>query len=884
MVRRLFGLIFGLSLQLACSIPAVLKTQKKVDTGQKSNEDLNVVSNWCNFSEQQKKLRYAKPSVSTLDQCQSKINTASCKNGIIEFSDPDYVYPYCSTFPAISVEIPPENLAIIKVARAYAIRYGVIRQNKDWETEATVIYEGNRYPAEIRLKGDWTDHVKGQVWSMKFKLKEGKHILGMNRFSIQAPYVRDANQVFYNKLMQNEGVLTGRYSYINYTFDNEFKGLVAIEENFSYELVENLQQRESLIFTMDENAHGVGFSKVLQKNYCEVNNCEPVKSTFRYFKVYRQGHVLEKASLAAQMDRAIGTFEGFYSGHFSSEETFDLKKIAKYFAITDLFRAYHGSATHQMKYYYNAFTKLIEPIAHDGGHFNAVRYPYVFKAFQSPSFINMYHDELVNLNHRLKYGTLATDLFNMQKELKGSIIGNVNEKVAGMTLKRTFSKDSQLADAKQLIINVEDAIERHKARMNSLIDESNLADNVTNPSELCSNNDFVLFPLIPLYWQEDGHTVFKLHNAMDRCRLDIESIAMKTDEGYKNIKDLNLSIDPRATQMVHLDPAYGVANKFKVMVKYKTNMDTESVKAVRYAQVIKNRWETAPSLEQFLTANPMFSVDGHSLWLEGTHKFTEHVVLPKGYDLQVAPNSQLYFGKDVRMLIRGALIAVASKQQPILFSSIDSEGWGGIELVQGSTKTSLNHVTVENVQTSPEKGVGITGAVSIYESSISVSNSVFQNIVAEDGLNIVRSSFSVSDSTFVNLSSDAIDTDFSNGDFSYNTFEAVLGDAIDISGSKVNIHNISFKNITDKAMSIGEASNATIWSVDAKQIGIGIAVKDQSHAIIRDSNISDAQQYAILAYMKKDQYKPCHLVTSNLNIDGNQETMIQAPCTMSVSN
>ena len=864
------------------------------NSDESQNHNLVTIDNDCSqvnrASKKTEVLRFKKASVKSLSECQSKKVSLSCFKGKPISSNTNFSYPYCTTFPEIKVEIDDTNMNLLREAREFALKVGVIRQDKRWEVDGHLVYEGKRYPATIRLKGDWVDHVNGKVWSMKFKLKDGKHILGMNRFSIQSPKVRDANQIYYNKMLQEAGVLAGRYQYINYTFNHLYKGIVALEESFSYELVENLRQRESVILTHDENT--TIFARAFTKKYCEQFGCTPVLAQLKYLKTFRQGHVLGKPVLEAQMSKMIGTFEGYKNGYFSSPQTFDLTKVAKYLAISEIWRAFHGTRDHQLKFYYNAFTKLIEPIAHDGGQSEPV-YPGVFKAFKDQHFLDLYHQELVFLNHDLKYGGLFEHILDMQKTLKGSIYGDFSEDIAGYNLHAIFSKNSELRKADQLIVNVNDAIKRHNQRLN--INPSNSSTNLFqmngefNPNapvslkgvkgNLCQENDFALFPMVPLFWEQDGQLVFRLHNSLPSCRVDLEGLLVKNDQGKSLLKDLNVSLAPLETITVYVDKPYNIYDKYRVVLNYKELYEQEEVKAVRYAQTITQSWDTAPSLDTFMQKYPMFTLEGHNLVISGEHVFSESVVLPEGYDLVVLANSQLKFKKDVRVLVRGNLRADASVNEPISFSHYDEEGWGGIELVRGAGQSSLRYVTVEGVNTTPTKGVGITGAVSIYESKIDVSHATFKNITAEDGLNVVRSDFSVTDSHFVNLSSDAIDTDFSQGTFSHNTFSQVKGDGIDISGSKVKIEWIQFNDITDKAMSIGEASEASIENVHAQNVGIGISVKDQSHAFIMNSTIENASNFAFQAYLKKDQYKSCHIELYHVDIIGNSTHMVEKPCT-----
>ena len=59
---------------------------------------------------------------------------------------------------------------------------------------------GKKYKADIRLKGDWIDHLTGDKWSFRIKLKGDKTIQGMKKFSIHHPITRGfINEWIYQK-------------------------------------------------------------------------------------------------------------------------------------------------------------------------------------------------------------------------------------------------------------------------------------------------------------------------------------------------------------------------------------------------------------------------------------------------------------------------------------------------------------------------------------------------------------------------------------------------------------------------------------------------------------------------------------------------------------
>ena len=56
----------------------------------------------------------------------------------------------------------------------------------------------------------------------------------------------------------------------------------------------------------------------------------------------------------------------FRNDEFQIENYFDIDKWAKFFALSDVLKMFHGTVTKSVKLYYNPSSGLIEPIAFDG--------------------------------------------------------------------------------------------------------------------------------------------------------------------------------------------------------------------------------------------------------------------------------------------------------------------------------------------------------------------------------------------------------------------------------------------------------------------------------------------------------------------------------------
>ena len=93
----------------------------------------------------------------------------------------------------IFIDIPFDSLISIEEKRTEALVSGILLTSDEDFVPATMhLNEGSAFAINIRLKGDWTDHLMGENWSFRIHIADPQQaILGMRRFSIQAPETRN---------------------------------------------------------------------------------------------------------------------------------------------------------------------------------------------------------------------------------------------------------------------------------------------------------------------------------------------------------------------------------------------------------------------------------------------------------------------------------------------------------------------------------------------------------------------------------------------------------------------------------------------------------------------------------------------------------------------
>ncbi len=142
--------------------------------------------------------------------------------------------------PTLYIDMSFKNYHKLLEKRDEALRIGILNTTDADFVEGEIhLQDGPGLEADLRLKGDWIDHLEGEKWSFRIKLKNGEQILGMKQFNIQTPAARNfLNEWAFHQHLVQEGVLTTRYQFVNVLFNGKLLGIYAIEDHFTGEMIE----------------------------------------------------------------------------------------------------------------------------------------------------------------------------------------------------------------------------------------------------------------------------------------------------------------------------------------------------------------------------------------------------------------------------------------------------------------------------------------------------------------------------------------------------------------------------------------------------------------------------------------------------------------------
>jgi len=281
--------------------------------------------------------------------------------------------------------------------------------------------------------------------------------------------------------------------------------------------------------------------------------------------------------------------------------------------------------------------------------------------------------------------------------------------------------------------------------------------------------------------------------------------------------------------------------------------------------------EPSPSVGELLSEFPFLEFKQGTISVKPGVWIVERSIRPPGDVLfRVPAGTTLRFRRGAGIIAKGPVNAQGSEAEPVTFEGADGL-WPGIAVLNAKEKSSWRHVFVKDVAGWTQSGWNPTGAVTFYRSPATFEKCVFMNSMSEDMLNLVQARFDIQDISIRNSTSDALDADFAELVVRGGTFSGIGGDAIDLSGTTASASGVHFHTVKDKAISVGEESEATLRDLEIRDVGVGIASKDKSEVLIEDVELADVKFAALMAYVKKPEYGSAQIIARNIIDTSEQE-------------
>ncbi len=731
----------------------------------------------------------------------------------------------------LKLNLSDKAYAKIKAKRDAAKEKGMLMTDAESWVKASLEENEERVPVKIRLKGDWADHLDGDKWSFRVKVKDPYSWNRLVVFSLQTPFARYfADEWVLHKLWEIEDVLTTRYDFGSLTLNDKSLGVYAYEEHFDKQLLEYKNRREGPIIRFVEDglwdsrhvAYSSGYGAYAPAiAELEVADIQP----------FKEGRTAANPKLKADFEIARTLLHQYQIGEKGAAEIFDLERLAKYYAICDLMGAHHAFHWHNQRFYFNPVIGKLEPIGYDGHSGKAHHLPFLlgqaairYSRYEYVSIIKRLVEDEDFLKPYLKYLEIYTSpdyLESVLKELEDGL--QKRERYIQQEFP-TYSFDRNALRQRA-----------EKARI-----------------ELMPYNDHS----VKAYWKEEGDKkstlILRSFHEMPlvflgtgknrkRMAFPLEESRILSSYYYGYAAKSHEFAVPEEARYVFYKP-YGIDTLFTSPI---------SSWAAQY-QVVPAQ-ELAP--KEALKSNEWYEVQNQIIrFRKGSHQIDQDVIVPSGYKVFINAGTQLDFQKGAKFLSYSPVKIQGNSDQPVRIISSD-ESANGFTVLQAEGLSEMSYAIFDHFNTLSDRGWQLTGAVTFYESDVNIDHCIFENNHCEDGLNLVRSDFYMEEVTVRYAPSDGFDADFCKGTIRSCYFENTGNDGIDFSGSQITIESCFMKSNGDKAISVGEDSEVRIELAKVDGAVIGAASKDLSYLKIKVIDLKNCNQ-GFAAYQKKPEYGP----------------------------
>lgn len=767
-------------------------------------------------------------------------------------------YPEFKQMEPLLIYISEPQLKKLNKQRDEALSKGILVSTDDSFVDALVYGDNKMMEAEVRLKGDWLDHLTGAKWSFRIKLKYDSW-KGMRVFSIQTPYARGfTNEWLIHQMFTENDVMATRYGFVPVYLNGSSLGLYAYEEHFQKELIEFNKRREGPIIKFSETDF---WEFVLVGAPNEIAYETSVIEPFSENKIMTDSVQYRYFILGANL------LDMFREMKAPASEIFDIEKTAKFFALLDSKKAYHALRWHNLRFYYNPVLCRLEPIA-----FDSYSGP---SDCGSPAEISIIRIGETLLKEKNSFDYLGAD---------SAFVNSYLKYLKTFTSKKTYQYYSKLYTKDLTKFNTMLSVEFFPYAPDTSQfskHEMGLIPIIGQFEELKNNNDYLeqikKLPFLPF----DTNELFKKHlfagkylkvykNSESQLLMKIfftDKIIVKGLGDESGItKELNQVVLPSSNELVYTKEISLSENteEFSRLYFTITGRDTLFSSPI-YPWPLPTTFN--PRNDMAANASDISKYtneDLKTITFSGNLSFSNNVYIPAGYQVVFNAGTKINLTNKAAFVSCSVVKMIGTKVAPITIYSSDKTA-NGFTVLQSPTKSILDYVVFRDLNTLNYKGWLLTGAVNFYESDVEIRNTLFTDNHCEDMLNTIRCIFYVHHCTMQNTFGDSYDSDFCTGTVDNCSFTNNGNDAIDFSTSDVIIKNTVINGCVDKGISVGENTKADISNVQISNVNIGVAGKDLSQVKINNLSITKAV-YGFVLLQKKPEYGPSNVIAENVSM------------------
>jgi hypothetical protein len=769
----------------------------------------------------------------------------------------------------IRLDISFKNLQKIENKRKEAIQKSRLESSNEDFVKAKISNIHEKYDCKVRLKGDLPDHWSGEKFSLRVEMKGDKLINGMSRFSLQDPATRmDTEEWLFLNSLKKESVMAVRYNFVNLIINGKQMGIYAIEEHFSKEMIEANNRREGLILHFDDYL-------VWKKGNPYPYNSDNISwaSLFRTSNIETRmkSRVTTSYDLMKQKETAINLLRCAQNESLVASKVFNADKLGKFLALTHIWNAEHGLGLDDMNFFFDPVTCLLEPIGFDAEVGLFPHFCFFTSGDMPDTWVNFVLKDSKISSSYIRYlqkfaskeyiSSLINDLKNVENNHRKLILSEFLWKdptTIWKNARKIFSFDPYVNLRLRCEKIIRELSEDHllysyatvRKDKNSLM--ITLRNTTTQPIEI-----------VNLHWFGKSQNILQYISYESAVGNDKLIIPPSTKNQYDSKSDVIFEIPQYKLIFKDLD-----AEEIEISVEARFWGSLESKRFKIPIDLYSFNAEMLPfSKNSLKLANIPFEMEENNKTIivkKGKYEVLNSIFIPQGYQVLIESNTTLRFHKNSSFVSRSPINAIGSFKEPIIFRAANRI-WPGFLLSRTENNSFFSNVVfldIGGIGEGPNpdgivsNGWTMTGGINIHKSPVIFRDCTFSNFRTEDALNIISSSFTLANCSFAQTYSDAFDGDFATGEIQNCQFEDIGGDGIDFSGSIAKIIDCNFDKVSDKAISIGEASKVDVLNASVDGAAFGVVSKDLSSTTIYNSTIQNITKSAFSAYQKKNSFGP----------------------------
>lgn len=760
--------------------------------------------------------------------------------------------------PTIVFDVDFEHILELRRQQAAAIAAGWIPEEaKSW-VPAEVATAAGRQAGQLRLKGDLLDHVSGPKVSFRVRLRGDAHWQGLRHFSVQAPETKGFQlEALFHATVRHAGALSPRYEFVTVGLNGDRVGIMAMEEHCARELLERSGRRDSVIARFDEAALFVS-----QRQLRSVDPDVVVLDDYRTAQpvVFHAAEVEADETMRRHRRMATSLLRGYAEGTLAATEVFDTHELASYLAACELWGSWHAVRWHNLRFYLDPVRGKLAPIGFDG-NLQMRRPPGSTLVGEEPLVARLLTDPTLVDAFRARLAWLCREV------LEGELVAR---------LRALEAKALPILQRDYVLLGGFDFDElRTRARFHQAVSPAALlAPGILRPAFRAVHGLVVAGRRLDLQnctpWPALVHGL-RWVNAE-------ANLSTPVAVGEPTQWPLRLGGKPATGPIPAITLSLTPPGPATTLLQYETELEGAPGSRQWHTAFAQTDTAVRPivpvgTLSDLRAALPDLEVaeDGATLRLRaGRHRVARTAVVPAGFTLHLGAGVELLFARDAALVVHGPMRAEGSGAEPVVLRpQDDAEDWLGLVVLASSGATSsLTHARIEATRATAIGDWQLTGGVTFLGGKVSLHDVTLRGTAAEDALNIIHAEIDLQRVHIEHTVSDAFDGDFVTGSVRVATFADIGGDALDFSGSRIDVVGCSATRVRDKGLSVGEASTVSLSGLQADDVGAGVAVKDGSELRAERVVVRNARVAGVMVYLKKPGYGDSRATVAGLDFVG----------------